>query len=147
MICSNGSDVGSEFTQDIADFQITFTVSVQNADALWRAALWRHEQISEYLTQDDMVESIGPREDPCVEDCLTTMALSFALDGCSINDIEVQFSEPLVIRHAPAQTMPSAALPTANHCQMIALPSTQPVIRNKAHVAGDHGAGFSASAL
>ncbi|MBB5685266.1 hypothetical protein [Sphingobium boeckii] len=106
--------------------------------------------MAEELTLDDIAESIGPREDPVIEDCLTTIALSTAFDGCLVNDIKVHSSEVMILK--PEQIHMPIALPAlppafdrASHHYQISPLGSEPTVRTAPHIASDQGGGFSAS--
>jgi hypothetical protein len=69
------------------ELQLILTLCVDDAEKLWNAAVQRCAQVAEGLTLDEIVETIGPREDPSIEDCIKMLALSSTLAGCTIADI------------------------------------------------------------
>ena len=82
------------------EFQVSFTLSVRNATALWSAAA-RKGLSAPGATIDDVMDVIGPREDPSIADCLAMLAAPAALEGCALQNFEVAetrtgFGRPLV---------------------------------------------------
>lgn len=70
------------------EFQVTLTLSVRDATALWLAAAKRG-LLSQGATLDDVVDVIGPREDPSIEDCIAMLVAPGAVPGCTLRNFEV----------------------------------------------------------
>lgn len=79
---------GSTIPEAVADvFQCTLTLSVENAALLWDSAADIFMASGDEVTLDDIVDTIGPREDPNIADCLTTVMTGIVPQGCAVNDI------------------------------------------------------------
>ncbi len=75
--------------RDATEFTISLTLSVADAGALWCAAAGKG------LTQPgariaDVLDTIGPREDPSIADCLAMLALPGDLPGCLLDSLDVR---------------------------------------------------------
>jgi hypothetical protein len=82
---AGASDVTLYATGEI---QLSLTLSVDDPGALWNAAMQCCAQGPDGMTLDDIIEMIGPREDPSVEDCIKMLALSSSFSGCAMTDID-----------------------------------------------------------
>ena len=67
------------------EYRLSLTLSVPDADALWAAAAARL-LVAPGMTLDDVVDVIGPRQDPSVLDCLTAVVSPDAIPGCVLDD-------------------------------------------------------------
>lgn len=67
------------------EFRINFTLAVVDPPALWAAAAARLLDVPE-MTLSDVLDVIGPREDPSISDCIATMAQPAGLAGCLLDD-------------------------------------------------------------
>jgi len=70
------------------DYRINLTIAVVDPQALWTAAAAKL-LAAPGITVDDMVDMIGPCEDPSIADCLATLAEPVALPGCILDDFWV----------------------------------------------------------
>lgn len=70
------------------EYRVTLTLTVRHADALWDAAVSRAMNVPDTLLED-VVDVIGPREDPSISDCLTMLMLPRVLPGCEPDDFWV----------------------------------------------------------
>lgn len=93
-----------------ATFTVSLTLTVEDARALWSAAADRG-LAAPGMTLADVLDTIGPREDPSIADCIAMLASPGAIAGCALESFEVVESD----------VGPMAA-------QIIQLP-TQPVLR------------------
>lgn len=87
-----------------AEYRLTLSVSVADVDALWAAAAARL-LTSPGITQHDVEETIGSREDPWVGDCLAALWEPAAPAGCIAQDLYLQAES----RHALSAHWPEAA--------------------------------------
>lgn len=76
--------------------QLTLRFSVADRSALWRAAVQRCVGISG-LSPDDVYETLGPPDDPAIEDCLMMLLIPSVAEGCVVEDYQLQ---PVVDRSA-----------------------------------------------
>lgn len=67
------------------EYRISLTLSVSDANALWTAAATRL-LAAPGMTRDDVVDVIGPRQDPSILDCLTAIVSPGAVAGCLLDD-------------------------------------------------------------
>lgn len=70
------------------EYNISLTLSVTDPEALWIATAERLLTLSD-MSMEDVEETIGPREDPSIGDCLAALASPCALPGCRLVDIAV----------------------------------------------------------
>src|SRR3954468_12261210 len=82
-------------------FTVTLKLEVEDAGALWSAAAEKALQ-APGTTLEDVLDTLGPREDPSIADCLAMLTAPDALAGCALDDFSV--------RTAPAAVTPSAEL-------------------------------------
>lgn len=79
-------------TRDAGDegshFDIRICVSVQDAAMLWRMAA-ATAMISGGLTEADVEDMLGPREDPNIADCIGLILGPGALAGCTFEEFVV----------------------------------------------------------
>jgi hypothetical protein len=86
-------------------FNVTLTLTVENAASLWAAAADRALQGG--MNAADMLDTLGPREDPSIADCIAMLTAPAALPGCTLDGFRVDETAP----SASAQVI---ALPTAS---------------------------------
>jgi hypothetical protein len=67
------------------EYQINVTIAVADPQALWTAAAARLLDAPD-MTLDDVLDMIGPREDPSIGDCIATLAQPVAVAGCKMDD-------------------------------------------------------------
>ncbi|NIJ20825.1 hypothetical protein FHS95_002517 [Sphingomonas naasensis] len=77
---SNASAINSAFTA-------TLTLTVDDAEALWNAAAEKALQAGMALS--DVLDTIGPREDPAIGDCLAMLLVPAGVAGCALDDFAV----------------------------------------------------------
>lgn len=70
------------------EYRISLTLAVSDGRALWTAAAARL-LASSGMTFDDVVEMIGPCEDPSISDCIATLVKPDGLAGCLLDDFWV----------------------------------------------------------
>ena len=66
-------------------YRISLTLAVTDGRALWTAAAARLLG-TPGMTLDDVVEVIGPCEDPSISDCIAALAKPTDLPGCVLDD-------------------------------------------------------------
>jgi hypothetical protein len=75
-------------------YRIELSLSVSDAAALWCAALARG-MAAPGASRDDLVDVIGPAEDPDLAACLIMLAVPAEMPGCALHDVElVAFDAP-----------------------------------------------------
>lgn len=67
------------------EYSITFTLAVTDARALWTAAAARL-LVAPDMTLADVLDLIGPREDPSIAECIMTLARPATPVGCVLDD-------------------------------------------------------------
>ena len=84
-------------------FKIELSLTVADASALWSAARDR-ALATQGAELDEIVEVIGPSEDPDLAACLAMLTAPAAIPGCSLDDYELV---PLqsVLAQAPANDL------------------------------------------
>ena len=90
-----------------AQFRVSLTLSVGDADALWVAAA--DKGVAAGLAHEDVEELIGPREDPGLADCIAMLTAPAPLVGCRLGDFLV---EDLTERALPTAPRGASAKPT-----------------------------------
>jgi hypothetical protein len=68
-------------------FTVTLTLQVEDACALWNAAADKALQAG--LALSDVLDTIGPREDPSIADCIAMLTAPAAIAGCALEDYGV----------------------------------------------------------
>lgn len=67
------------------EYRVTLTIAVHHADALWAAAA--EKAMSRLGTRiQDVLDVIGPPEDPSISDCIAMLVLPKNLLGCEVDD-------------------------------------------------------------
>ena len=74
-------------------YRIELSLNVTDAAALWRAAFDKGLS-SLAASRDDLVEMIGPIEDPDLGACLTLLTLPSAIPGCALEDFDLVERRP-----------------------------------------------------
>lgn len=93
----------SHITADTSQsFTVTLTLSVEDVRALWSAAAEKALQ-APGMTLSDVLDTLGPREDASIADCIAMLAAPAAIAGCALDDFSV--------RAVPAATAPGAVIP------------------------------------
>ncbi len=72
-------------TQPQPEFRISLTLAITDTRALWTAAAARLLSVPG-MTLDEVIEVIGPSEDPSTRDCLTALVKPDVLPGCLLDD-------------------------------------------------------------
>jgi hypothetical protein len=97
-------------------FTVTLTLKVDDAEKLWIAAAER-ALASPGMTLADVLDTIGPREDPSISDCIAMLAAPADLPGCLLDDFAVRETAAPVPLGVQLMQMPErslALLPAAN---------------------------------
>lgn len=71
-----------------ADYELTIRITVDDAGLLWRMAA-AHLLTYYAASEESIEETIGPREDPGITDCLTLLLGPRPLDGAHIEAISL----------------------------------------------------------
>ncbi len=66
-------------------FRISLTLAVSDVQALWTAAAAKMLCASG-MTLDDVLDVIGPREDPAISECVAAIANPAVMPGCVLDD-------------------------------------------------------------
>jgi len=69
-------------------YQLSVTLKVEDGRALWSAAV--QHALAAGMEMADVVEVIGPAEDPSVSDCIALLLDPSALAGCDVETFEVR---------------------------------------------------------
>lgn len=88
--CVSGTNfVGAEPTEmNGGRYTLTLELLVEDGARLWDAAAARYRE-GIGLSLAEVMETIGPREDPSIEDCLMTIALPDHVEGCTLTDFKL----------------------------------------------------------
>lgn len=71
-----------------AAFTVTLTLTVEDAHALWTAAAEKALQ-APGMTLSDVLDTLGPREDPSIADCIAMLVVPAGVAGCALDDFSV----------------------------------------------------------
>lgn len=91
-----------------AAFTVTLTLNVEDARALWNAAAEKALQ-APGMTLADVLDTIGPREDPSIADCIAMLTAPAAIPGCALDDFEVSPLHSAELIQLPFPAMMPAA--------------------------------------
>lgn len=80
-------------------FSINITLEVNNGAALWAAAVDRGMS-TPFATVADIVDVIGPQDDPDLGDCLAMLLLPTTAEGCIVQGFTI---DPILV--PPAMTL------------------------------------------
>lgn len=70
------------------EYRVTLTLAVVDPHALWTMAAARLIA-SSTMTVQDVIDVIGPRDDPSVADCIAAVARPEPMAGCTFDDFWV----------------------------------------------------------
>ncbi len=70
-------------------YHVSFTLGVADLGALWNAAAERALQ-APGMTLADVLDTIGPREDPSIADCIAMLTAPVGLPGCAVDGFAVR---------------------------------------------------------
>jgi hypothetical protein len=73
---------------------ISVALSVRDHEALWDAAAIKGMS-APGTRLNDLIDVIGPREDPSIAECIAMLAQPALLPGCDLEDFDVQIVAPL----------------------------------------------------
>lgn len=88
--CVSGSSSPNTDPTELGEgrYRLTLEFSVEDSSRLWDAAAARYRK-GVGLSLAEVMETIGPREDPSIEDCLMTIALPQGVEGCILTDFDL----------------------------------------------------------
>jgi hypothetical protein len=69
-------------------FTVSLSLNVEDVRALWAAAAER-ALAAPGMTLADVLDTIGPREDPSIADCIAMLTAPAALPGCTLEGFDV----------------------------------------------------------
>lgn len=70
-------------------YTVIFSLTVEDVPALWSAAANRALSMPG-TTLDDVMDTIGSREDPSIEDCLSMLVAPAPIAGCLLEDFDIR---------------------------------------------------------
>lgn len=94
-------------------FTATLTLTVEDARALWTAAAEKAMQ-APGMTLSDVLDTLGPREDPSIADCIAMLVVPAGIAGCELDDFSVDVAPlsadviPLSVEACRPALMPAA---------------------------------------
>jgi hypothetical protein len=88
MILMRAEQSAGEISEIFGEFQFDLKLRVESSAALWGAAAERCMQ-KYALSADEVVDLIGPVEDPSIEDCLMMLTLPAEIPGCAMLDVSL----------------------------------------------------------
>lgn len=120
------------------EFRVSLTLAITDTRALWTAAAARLLSVPG-MTLEEVIEVIGPSEDPSPRDCLAALTKPDVLPGCVLDDFWIDAvpeskARPEHARSAqerrPVATdrplRPLSARPEASTALRLGLPATSP---------------------
>lgn len=66
------------------------TLSVDDIEALWAAAAGKVIASVPEATLDDVIDMVGPSEDPSIADCIAILTSPVAIPGCALDDFQIE---------------------------------------------------------
>ncbi|MBO9623746.1 MAG: hypothetical protein J7500_13650 [Sphingomonas sp.] len=93
-----------------ASFTVTLTLKVEDAGQLWAAAAER-ALAAPGMTLADVLDTLGPREDPSIADCIAMLTAPAAVPGCTLEGYAVREAPTPVSGPAQVVQMPEPAIP------------------------------------
>lgn len=99
-----------------AGFTVTLALSVDDAGQLWAAAAER-ALAAPGMTLADVLDTLGPREDPSIADCIAMLTAPAAIPGCTL--------QGYVVREAPT--------PVSGPAQVVQMPEPAIALRSAAN--------------
>lgn len=72
-----------------AGYRVVLSLGIADAQTLWEAAAERALAMPG-MTLSDVIDTIGPREDPSIVDCLAMLTAPAAVPGCVMLDYSVR---------------------------------------------------------
>ncbi len=87
------------------EYQFSLRLRVDSPGKLWQAAALRC-MAKPGMCEDDVIEMIGPSDDPSIADCLMVLALPEHLAGCTRLDVAL---DDRVTDYLPGQSPPMLA--------------------------------------
>lgn len=117
-ICMNLRDVSHVPADTGQSFTVTLTLNVEDVRALWSAAAEKALQAPGMMLSD-VLDTLGPREDASIADCIAMLAAPAAIAGCALEDFTVRTApaaatEPTALRQLPVAARSIALMPAAN---------------------------------
>lgn len=73
---------------DDLDYRVTIAFKVRDVRTLWAAAAAKAIATG-LMTLEDVETTLGPSEDPCVEDCIAFLTQPAPLPGCALTAFDV----------------------------------------------------------
>lgn len=73
---------------EAADYRVEFRFSVRDARSLWAAAAAKALAIG-LMTLEDVEDTLGPCEDPSIDDCIALLAEPGPVPGCTLTGFHV----------------------------------------------------------
>ncbi|MCX8476649.1 MAG: hypothetical protein MT490_12695 [Sphingomonas sp.] len=97
-----------------AAFTATLTLTVEDARALWTAAADKAMQ-APGMTLSDVLDTLGPREDPSIADCIAMLVVPAGVAGCALDDFSVDVAPVSAdVIPLPVEACRPALMPAAN---------------------------------
>jgi hypothetical protein len=89
----NLRDAGMAKLSAGAALEVTFHLTVGDMHALWGAAAELAMTVPG-MTCEDLVDTIGPREDPSIRECIALLTAPRAIAGCTLETFAVREIAP-----------------------------------------------------
>jgi hypothetical protein len=77
-----------EVDGDGQDYRVAITFKVRDVRSLWAAAAAKALAVG-LMTLEDVEATLGPSEDPCVEDCIAFLTQPAPIPGCTLTAFDV----------------------------------------------------------
>lgn len=112
------------------EYSVTLTLTVTDPQLLWDAASCKLRSVPGMML-DDIVDVIGPREDPAVADCVAALSAPTAMPGCALEDFSVEgmadcalHSNAAKVVQTPAPVRAETIIPKLSKVQLVLLKLT-----------------------
>lgn len=80
---------GRDLCDPLDVVQVTLAFSIHDREALWEAAA-RKGLAAPGMRLTDVIDVIGPREDPAIAECVAMLAPPSAMAGCTLNRFDIE---------------------------------------------------------
>lgn len=83
------ADSGRDFGDTPETVQVTLAFSIHDREALWEAAA-KKGLAAPGMRLADVIDVIGPREDPALAECVAMLAPPASMAGCTLDRFDIE---------------------------------------------------------
>jgi len=80
---------GRDFDDTLGMVQVTLAFSVHDREAMWDAAA-KKGLAAPGMRLTDVIDVIGPREDPAIAECVAMLAPPSSMAGCTLDRFDIE---------------------------------------------------------